>query len=273
MKKRKTLRKLVILFCILLFCIMQNKWLTVSFYTYESDKVTSDLQGYRIVQISDLHNVSFGTENRRLLKRIEKLQPDMIVLTGDMVDSNFTRVDVAINFGKECVDLAPTYFVTGNHENWLKSEEKQGLLDDLKQAGVICLEDEISEVVKENGKFTLIGLDDESLVGNRLEMLVKEVDNSRLQILLAHEPQYLEHYATTGVDLVFSGHAHGGQVRLPFVGGVVAPGQGIFPKYTEGEHVQGETTMVISRGLGNSVIPVRLFNPPEIVCVELASPD
>lgn len=245
----------------------------MSFYTYESDKVTSDLQGYRIVQISDLHNASFGPENRRLLKKIEKLQPDMIVLTGDMVDSSFTKADVAIDFGKKCVELAPTYFVTGNHENWLKAEEKQGFLDDLKQVGVICLEDEAVEVVKENDKFTLIGLNHESLVGNKLEMLVKEVDNSRLQILLAHEPQYLEHYATTGVDLVFSGHAHGGQVRLPFVGGVVAPDQGIFPKYTAGEHVQGETTMIISRGLGNSVIPIRLFNLPEIVCVEFTSSD
>lgn len=268
MKHRKTLRKLVILFCILLFCVIQNKWLTVSFYTYESDKVTSDLQGYRIVQISDLHNASFGAENGRLLKKIEKLQPDMIVLTGDMVDSNITRMDVAIAFGKKCVELAPTYFVTGNHENWLNPEEKQGLLNDLTQVGVICLEDEVSEVAKENSKFTLIGLDDNSLMGNQLEVLVKEADDRWLQILLAHEPQYLEHYARAGVDLVFSGHAHGGQVRLPFLGGMVAPGQGVFPKYTDGEHVQGETTMVISRGLGNSVIPVRLFNPPEIVCVE-----
>jgi len=89
--------------------------------------------------------------------------------------------------------------------------------------------------------------------------------------LLAHEPQYLEHYAQANVDLVLSGHAHGGQFRIPFVGGVVAPDQGIFPEYTSGSHTSGETTMIISRGLGNSIIPVRIFNRPEIVVVDLKS--
>ena len=165
-------------------------------------------------------------------------------------------------------------------------------MNGLKNAGVICLADEAVKISREGSSITLVGLNDESLSGPTLKLVLTKMDEAigqrtpgmdgddrqerfdeevtDFQILLAHEPQYLENYSEAGVDLVLTGHAHGGQFRFPIVGGgLVAPDQGFFPKYSEGVHEMGSTTMIISRGLGNSIIPVRLFNLPEIVCVEL----
>ncbi len=270
--KSKTKRILIVFILLILltgFCYVQNGYLVVTHYTYVSEKISGDLAGYRIVQISDLHNATFGKDNRCLVKKIEVLNPDMIVITGDVVDSNRPNVDVALDFATQAAKICPTYYITGNHENWLSEGDKQRLLKGLSDAGVICLSDETTDIKVKNSTFTLIGLNDESLRGNTLQNLVKNQDEAQLQILLAHEPQYLEKYAMSKVDLVLAGHAHGGQFRIPFVGGLVAPDQGFFPEYTEGVHVDGQTTMVISRGLGNSVVPLRLFNLPEVVCIDM----
>lgn len=270
--KSKTKRILIVFILLILltgFCYVQNGYLVVTHYTYVSEKISEDFAGYRIVQISDLHNATFGKDNQRLVKKIEVLNPDMIVITGDMVDSNRPNVDVALAFATQAAKICPTYYITGNHENWLSEGDKQRLLKGLSDAGVICLSDETTDIKVKNSTFTLIGLNDESLRGNTLQNLVKNQDEAQLQILLAHEPQYLEKYAMYKVDLVLAGHAHGGQFRIPFVGGLVAPDQGFFPEYTEGVHVDGQTTMVISRGLGNSVVPLRLFNLPEVVCIDI----
>lgn len=268
-KKKRWLQRIVILVMLILFCWIQNKYLTVTYYTYETALLPENFEGFRIVQISDLHNANFGAGNKRLVSKVEALQPDMIVLTGDLVDSGHTNTEVALKFAVQCVELAPTYYITGNHENWLEVSEKEYLLTELEKLGVICLCDEAVEISQGNSTFTLIGLNDESLMGNTLRMVMEDTDTETLQILLAHEPQYLDNYAANDVDLVLTGHAHGGQFRLPFMGGLVAPDQGFFPEYTEGVHVCGSTTMIISRGLGNSVIPLRVFNLPEIVCVDL----
>ncbi len=267
--RKRYIKRVSIILLILLFCLVQNKWLTVSHYTYQSGKVPEPLDGYRIVQISDLHNARFGIDNRWLISKVQKLQPDMIVLTGDIVDSGFTNIEVAIAFAAQATEICPTYYVTGNHENWLTQEDKDYLINGLKETGVVCLSDEAVTINKDGAMLSLIGLNDESLWDNTLQNLSAELPAENLKILLAHEPQYFDKYAGAGVDLVLSGHAHGGQFRLPFVGGLVAPDQGFFPEYTEGQHTKANTTMIISRGLGNSIIPVRLFNLPEIVCVEL----
>lgn len=270
-KKKRWFIRIVVILAVLVFCWIQNNYLTITYYTYENAKLPQAFEGYRIVQISDLHNASFGVKNKHLVSKITDLQPDMIVITGDVVDYSHTNIEVALEFAKQAVVIAPTYYITGNHENWLDSAEKTYLLAELEKLGVVCLEDELVEIASGKDAFTLIGLNDESLMGNTLGKVLEGANSEQVQILLAHEPQYLENYAASGVDLVLTGHAHGGQVRLPWVGGLVAPGQGIFPKYTEGEHVMDSTTMIISRGLGNSVVPLRLFNLPEIVCVDLSA--
>lgn len=279
---------LLIVITLLLFCNFQNKHLETTHYTYEAEQLGVDLDGYRIVQISDLHNAKFGKNNQKLVDRIRECAPDMIVLTGDLVDSNHTNVDRAVQFVNEIVKICPVYYVTGNHEYWLDTSEYEKLMDGLVSAGVVILDNQVVEISRGDAKFRLVGLDDRSLADGTLEALLSDesirnnqaeqkeetADNEdsgekELTVVLAHEPQYLARYAGTGVDLVLSGHAHGGQFRLPFVGGIVAPDQGFLPEYTAGEYYMNGTEMIVSRGLGNSVIPVRLFNYPEIVCVDL----
>ncbi len=258
---------LLIVIVLLLFCNFQNKHLETTHYTYETEQLGVDLDGYRIVQISDLHNAKFGKNNQKLVDRIRECAPDMIVLTGDLVDSNHTNVDRVVQFVDEIVKICPVYYVTGNHEYWLDTSEYEKLMDGLVSAGVVILDNQVVEISRGDAKFRLVGLDDKSLADGTLEALLS--DEKELTVVLAHEPQYFARYAGTGVDLVLSGHAHGGQFRLPFVGGIVAPDQGFLPEYTAGEYYMNGTEMIVSRGLGNSVIPVRLFNYPEIVCVEL----
>lgn len=258
---------LLIVIALLLFCSYQNRHLETTYYTYKAEQLGADLEGYRIVQISDLHNAKFGKNNQKLVDRIRECEPDMIVLTGDLVDSNHTNVDRAVQFVDEIVKICPVYYVTGNHEYWLEKSEYDELMDGLVSAGVVILDNQVVEISRGDAKFRLVGLDDRSLADGTLEALLS--DEKELTVVLAHEPQYFARYAGTGVDLVLSGHAHGGQFRLPFVGGIVAPDQGFLPEYTAGEYYMNGTEMIVSRGLGNSVIPVRLFNYPEIVCVEL----
>lgn len=269
-KKQKYVKlaiTLSIVIVIILFCNFQNKHLETTHYTYVAEQLGADLEGYRIVQISDLHNAKFGKNNQKLVGRIRECEPDMIVLTGDLVDSNHTNVDRAVQFVDEIVKICPVYYVTGNHEYWLEKSEYDELMDGLIGAGVVILDDQVVEISRGDAKFRLVGLDDKSLADGTLEALLS--DEKEFTVVLAHEPQYLVRYADTGVDLVLSGHAHGGQFRLPFVGGIVAPDQGFLPEYTAGEYYMDGTEMIVSRGLGNSVIPARLFNYPEIVCVEL----
>lgn len=268
---------LLIVIALLLFCSYQNRHLETTYYTYKAEQFGADLEGYRIVQISDLHNAKFGKHNQKLVDRIRECEPDMIVLTGDLVDSNHTNVDRAVQFVDEIVKICPVYYVTGNHEYWLEKSEYDELMDGLASAGAVILDDQVVEISRGDAKFRLVGLDDKSLADGTLGTLLNNDQNvanedsekKEFTVVLAHEPQYLARYAGIGVDLVLSGHAHGGQFRLPFVGGIVAPDQGFLPEYTAGEYYMDGTEMIVSRGLGNSVIPVRLFNYPQIVCVEL----
>lgn len=254
---------------IVLFFRYENHHLVVSCCTYQNDKITAETDGYRIVQISDLHNAKFGQNNEKLIRKIAGLEPDMIAVTGDLVDSNHTDLDVAIHFMESVTQICPVYYVTGNHEYWLDEKDRIKLYTEMEKAGVFLLQNEAVTISVSETSFSLIGLDDRSLSDGTLSSLMQDCDSDCLRVVLAHEPQYIEKYSQTGVDLVFCGHAHGGQFILPFLGAVVAPDQGLFPKYTAGEYRMGNTTMYVSRGLGNSVIPIRLFNDPEIVCVEL----
>lgn len=273
MKNKKKIVKLIKITCVVVLFICffwyENHHLTVTTYTYQSEKTDADLNGYRIVQISDLHNAEFGHDNRKLLKKISELEPDIIVITGDIVDSNHTDIKTSISFVKQAVLISDVYYVTGNHEYWLTKDEQAELFNGIEQTGAVILNNESINISVGESGFCLIGLDDNSLSNGTLDHLISEIDDDKLSVVLAHEPQYLSKYASTGCDLVLTGHAHGGQFILPFVGAIVAPDQGFFPEYTSGKHHEKETTMYISRGLGNSIIPVRLFNDPEIVCVDL----
>ena len=246
----------------------QNNGLTVSRYEFRSPKVPGDLDGYTIVQLSDLHNHSFGAGQRRLLELVEGLEPDLILLTGDLVDRNRTDLGPALALAQGAAELAPTCYVTGNHEWAIKDSERAELLEGLSRAGVLVLEDRWAVLTVGESRLVLAGLSDKSLGDGTVETLMAGVPEG-LSILLAHKPQYSSDYARAGADLVFSGHAHGGQIRLPFVGGLYAPGQGFLPKLTQGLYEVEDTTLVVSRGMGNSTFPLRLLNRPEVVALTL----
>lgn len=260
-----------IIVALLCFFRYENYHLVVTEFTYVNESVENYPLGYRIVHISDLHNAVFGRNHRTLVDKITELAPDMVVITGDIVDSNHTDIDAAIDLVDQLAELYPVYYVTGNHEYWLDEGDRRRLFEEMEQAGAVLLFNEAVTVNASGGTFDLIGLDDKSLADGTLKSLLSECNSETLNIVLAHEPQYIEKYAVTNADLVLCGHAHGGQFILPLIGPVVAPDQGLFPQYTSGAYRMEDMTMFVSRGLGNSIIPVRLFNYPEVVYIDLAA--
>ena len=284
MDKRKRKRWIVLVaLCALLACLIPyllwaNAALTVSHV--ELDLLPGE-GSFTIAQVSDLHNAEFGGGNGELLTILEEAEPDLIAITGDLIDSRRTDPVPALAFLEGAVELAPVCYVTGNHE-FRAYDAYQDLKSQMEELGVIVLENEA--VVLEAVPLRVIGLDDlsfgvrsdpsaspEQILEDALTALAPQAGEEDLRtVLLAHRPEYVELYAQHGADLVLSGHAHGGQVRLPGVGGLYAPGQGFLPAYTSGLYQIGETSLVVSRGLGNSLFPLRVNNRPEVVLVKLA---
>lgn len=285
MKKRLSKKALIsvctliaVLLVLIIWTIWGNTALMVSTVTVSSNRIPTAFNGFLIAQVSDLHNAVFGENNAELLQILSECKPNIIVVTGDLVDAEHTDIDVALDFAKEAAQIAGTYYVTGNHEGSLSQYDE--LKTGLESMGVVVLEDASMQLEYNGEKVTLIGLYDPSftLKGNMLGEVPAMVDTKLrgligdkddYTILLSHRPELFETYVNCGVDLVLSGHAHGGQFRLPFIGGLVAPNQGLFPKYDAGLYTKGDTNMIVCRGLGNSIIPIRFNNRPEIVLLEL----
>lgn len=266
-----------VLILLIIWIAYGNTDLEIYKYNVKSEDIPSEFDNFRIVQISDLHNAEFGENNEKLLLMLKQADADIIAITGDMIDSRNTDIDVAISFAQKAVNIAPVYYVNGNHESRVLGEYeklKQGLTD----AGVTILENSSADITIGDETISLIGINDPTfrmeLVDDTMEQniahqLVNAIpDNDNYKVLLAHRPEYFDVYAGK-VDLVLSGHAHGGQFRIPFIGGLVAPGQGFFPEYYEGSHIKENTEMIVSRGIGNSIIPFRINNKPEIIVAEL----
>lgn len=274
--ENKKITKLIIVITILnilvtSFLVWQTNDLVVTTYDYSNSKVPLEFNDYKILQISDLHNKRFGKNQSRLIKHTLDINPDIIVITGDLVDDANESFDNALDYIKGVIDYLPVFYVAGNHEKTANLYET--LKVDLEMLGVIVLEDDIYLIEKDQAFINLIGVLDPEFYDSYYNVLINTVnslyESEMFNILLSHRPEILDLYASTNVELVFTGHAHGGQVRLPFIGALLAPDQGVFPKYTSGVHTMDNTTMVISRGLGESIIPIRTFNRPEIVVVNL----
>ncbi len=251
---------LALIAVILLFFIWQNNSITVTKYTYKTSD--SDLSGLKILQLSDLHGKTFG---KRLIKQVKRENPDLIVITGDMIDRDGFDVKDMKTFVSGLTDIAPVYYINGNHE--ANNKYFASLSDILNELQVTYLDNESVDIKYNESTVNLIGISDPkfSKKGYTKEFIQNFIKSDTLNILLAHHPEMIDIYAESGADIVFTGHAHGGQIILPFIGGLIAPNQGFLPEYTEGMHKKHNTTMVISRGLGNSIIKIRLFNRPEIV--------
>lgn len=246
----------------------QNTEVTAAHYTFRSAKVKGALEGFRITQISDLHNREFGRDNCRLMALTAAQLPDLLVITGDLMDSYHTDLDRALNSAKRLARIAPCYYVTGNHEQRMSLQRQTEFYRALAAAGVVVLRNE-AVTLGMGESFRLLGVDCNQARTDALLRLMADRSADGLNILLSHKPHYAQYYERAGVDLVLTGHAHGGQWRLPGVGAVYAPGQGLLPKYTAGMYRLGKTVMCVSRGLGNSSFPLRLENKPELVTVTL----
>ncbi|MEH7460426.1 metallophosphoesterase [Bacillus sp. JJ1127] len=282
MKKRY--KKLLIISALVMgvstFSYVQNNLLSVSKISITSSKIPSNFKGFKIVQLSDLHSKKFGENQEVLIEKVKSLNPEIIVITGDLIDSKRYDAAASLKVMKELVKHYPVYFVTGNHESW--SGRYDGLEKELKRHNVIVLRNEHVRIQKDGQEIYLLGIDDPAFtvknndenkeittVKNEVVKAKNTIGSDGYKLLLSHRPELLQVYAEQQIDLVLSGHAHGGQVRLPFIGGLVAPNQGVLPKYTAGLYEEQNTSMIVSRGLGNSVIPQRVFNRPEIVVVQL----
>lgn len=262
----KILSILIVIVILLGFCHYENNHITLTKYEYKTSKLRTD-KSYKIIQISDFHNKKMQNNNESLIQIVRDEQPDIIVITGDYIDSIHTQTDVALTLTAQLTEIAPVYFITGNHEYSIDIETLYEFEAGLQQLGVNVL---YNTSVPLGDGINLIGLDDLCLNDGTLNNIMDNLSSDDLNILLAHEPQYINDYAKAGVDIVLSGHAHGGQIRIPFTGiGLIAPGQGLFPKYTAGEYTKDNTTMFVSRGIGNSILPLRIFNCPEIVEIEI----
>lgn len=277
-----------IVIIVTLFCVWQNGYIMVTHREYKSPRVPQALDGFTIVHISDLHNRRLKGFSQRLAALIRKESPDFIAVTGDLIDRRSTDIEAAMEFIRLAVAIAPVYFVSGNHEP--RSGQYEALLPRLHEAG-ICVLDDTSAVIEKNGhRFIIAGLKDPAfytgksgktdngILAERCQTLrcLKATQgmlpiSPSLFVLLSHRPELFSMYVECGAHLVLTGHAHGGQVRLPGVGGLYAPGQGVFPCYTSGVYRRGDTAMVVSRGLGGRFCRLRMFNRPEVVVVRLSS--
>ena len=279
-----TMKKTYMVASIVVFFLLFSGWiwrgntaLEVNEYEMISNRIPEAFSGFRIAQISDLHNAQFGERNEGLLSLLSQADPDIIVITGDLIDSRHTDIQIALEFCESAIEIAPVYYVTGNHE--ARVTEYEDLKNGLEENGIVILENEKVRLSRDEEYITLMGIQDpsfttdylfgdaESVAAATLSELQNESD--RYTVLLSHRPELFNVYVDSQIDLVFSGHAHGGQFRLPFIGGLVAPNQGFFPEYDAGLFSKENTTMVVSRGVGNSIIPLRFNNRPEIVVVEL----
>ncbi|MDE0583845.1 metallophosphoesterase [Planococcus sp. A6] len=256
------------------FAWVNNNWIVTTEYSVQSDKVPDAFAGKRIVQVSDLHNAEFGDQQQSLLDKVEAANPDAIFITGDLIDSDRYDLERSLAAVDGLVEMSEVYYVIGNHEvssNRLDDE----IVPALEERGVEVLRNRSLMWEQDGEAIQIAGIDDplmdiylheEEFTRNS----IAEAElNDAFTLLLAHRPEQLETYASEGIDVVFAGHAHGGQIRIPGLGGLIAPGQGWFPSMTEGVFESGDTQLVLSRGLGNSGFPLRVFNLPEVVVVTL----
>lgn len=264
---------------LVLWTIWGNTALELNTITVTSKNLPEAFEGYRIAHVSDLHNAEIGDDNDKLISMLEAAKPDIIALTGDLIDSNNTDVDIALLFVEEAMKIAPCYYVAGNHEASAAGAYKQ-LESGLMELGVVILRDEMYTLKKDGASIALIGLKDPyfatvydrrdgdgAMTDKKLEEIM--VDSDLFTLLLSHRPELFDTYVENNIDLALCGHAHGGQFRLPFVGGLVAPNQGLLPEYDAGLYTDNNTYMIVSRGIGNSIIPFRFNNRPEVILVEL----
>lgn len=247
--------------------------LEISRYEVKSQKLPESFDGFKIVQLSDLHGAEFGEDGMELVEKVKELEPDMIALTGDFVtdEGDLAAVEKLV---ARLTELCPVYFVSGNHE--FGSGLAVKVRNILERAGVKYLSNEYLTISRGEDEILLGGVEDplayaDMLSPDELAQKMNDAAPDAFKILLGHRNYWMTEYPELPVDLIFCGHAHGGLIRIPGVGGLIGTDRRLFPDFDAGQFNNGRYTLIVSRGLGNSVPIPRVFNRPEIVCVELSS--
>ena len=274
---------LIILGVLLLMCLtslwLSYNYLTISDFIVKNSKITKT---FRIVLISDLHDHQFGNGNKKLVERIKEQSPDFIVMDGDMLNGNSENDEVIVTLVNKLSEIAPVYYSYGNHEYYYIDAGHDDLQQDLENAGATVLNHQIIDITVNGNSIRLgglyeygfeTGMQSEEDNAQAISYLEKLVNTDRYLIMCAHRPEsfYCWNWADTwGLDLVLSGHLHGGQVIIPGIGGLYSSLDGFFPRYDYGQYKLGNSDMVITRGLSSNrkVLP-RFNNPPEIVVVDV----
>ena len=276
----------VVLLFFLAMLVYSNTYITTCKYTVNCEKISQNFDGFKIAQVSDLHSAVFGKDNCRLIKAIEDLEPDIVVLTGDMVNSTDTEFDVFYDFAEQIAKKYPTYFIYGNHELILCDEYRQEIVSTIKTFGVTVLDNQMIQLREGNSSINLYGMwfnlrfyrDITDDTNNEYEFTLEQMqkilgncDKDEFNLLLTHNPVYFSAYSEWGADLTLAGHLHGGMIRIPFVGGLFSPEKVNFPKYDGGEFTQDDNKMIVSRGIGNGLEGFRFNNCPELDLITLKS--
>lgn len=293
-KKKFNKKKLLILFAVLVvLAALYFKGGYISSYHIETtnfkltyNNLPKAFNGFRIVQVSDLHNALFNTQNYDLTEAIEDAEPDIVVLTGDMVNYGTTRFERTFSLLEKLAEKYEVYYIFGNHEQNIRAANMLLITDKMEELGIKLLFNESVEIKRGGESIMLHGLcqykksyrdpyySEKSTYDFSLEEmkgLLGESSDELVDVLLAHNPMYFDIYSQWGADLVLSGHIHGGHWRIPFVNkGILSPNEELFPEYDSGEYIKNTTHMIVSRGInnGSEIIP-RLFNRPELVVVSL----
>ena len=244
--------------------------------TAELDGLPAGFDGFTIAHLSDLHGHEYGEDSGELVERVRREKPDLIVITGDLIDQK-GQLDMVPALARGLAAIAPSYYVTGNHEWALGSAAVKELKALLKECGVAVLSNQCEILERNGGRLALAGVDDpngyaDQTTPEELYAWIQENNPGLFTLLLAHRNERFGQYANAGYDFVMSGHGHGGIVRLPFVGGLLGTDRRFFPPWTAGLYTVGDSTLFVSRGLGNNTTPfrgVRIFNRPELAVVTL----
>ena len=256
-------------------CIITDSKYNIQVTRYElsSAKLPPQMDGFRIVQLSDLHGSEFGRDNERLIQMVTLQKPDIITLTGDFAE-NTGELQAVESLLSGISGLAPIYYVSGNHE-WAGHVIQQ-VRELMEKYNVRCLENEYEPVEKNGARLIIAGVDDPNGLADMIKPMalaeqLREEYPEDFVLWLGHRNFWVERYPELPVDLILSGHAHGGIVRLPFVGGLLNTNHSFGAEYEAGLYYSGSYCMEVSRGLGNSISVPRIFNRPELVTITLKS--
>lgn len=288
MKIKKILLTITIIMIAIIYISMN--WIEVTEVEIITNKLPENIKELKIIHLTDLHGKELGDQNKRIVEAINKEHPDLIVLTGDMINSVKDDGSATVAILTQLNNQYPVYYAFGNHDQYCRLHTPDiflAYIDKVAKTGCFILDDEMLSFEKNGERINIFGLssipyhktvnenkvDKDKFTSQFIETKIGGASKEYYDILLAHDPSWFHVYAQWKADLILSGHIHGGAIRLPFLGGVISPNRKLFPKYDSGIYENKESTLYVSRGLAPSVERIRIFNRPEIAVIRLVRPN